>query len=143
MEKLKFFLGFQIKQTPKGIYIHQTKYVKEEKVKHICRYPIGTSNLRLMFKRSESFRLTSYCDVGDKVERKSTCGSCHFIGVNLLTWICKKKGLTALSTAEAEYMSATSYYAQLLGIKNQLEDYNICESKISIYCDNKTAISLS
>ena len=29
MGKLKFFLGLQIKQTNEGIYIHQTKYVKE------------------------------------------------------------------------------------------------------------------
>jgi len=29
MGELKFFLGLQIKQTPQGIYIHQTKYVKE------------------------------------------------------------------------------------------------------------------
>ena len=29
MGELKFILGLQIKQTPKGIYIRQTKYVKE------------------------------------------------------------------------------------------------------------------
>ena len=29
MGELKFFLGLQIKQTSSGIYIHQTKYVKE------------------------------------------------------------------------------------------------------------------
>ena len=29
MGELKFFLGLQIKQTPIGIYIHQTKYVKK------------------------------------------------------------------------------------------------------------------
>ena len=29
MEELKFFLGLQIKQIDEGIYIHQTKYVKE------------------------------------------------------------------------------------------------------------------
>ena len=29
MGELKFFLGLQIKQTDKGIYIHQTKYMKE------------------------------------------------------------------------------------------------------------------
>ena len=58
------------------------------KIKHICRYLIGTSNLGLMFKRRESFRLTSYYDVdyvGDKVERKSTSGSYYFIGANLVT----------------------------------------------------------
>jgi len=74
-----------------------------------------------MFKRRESFRLESYCDadyVGDKVERKSTSASCHFIGGNLITWICKKQGSTALSTAKAEYTLAVSYCAQLLWIKN-------------------------
>ena len=29
MGELKFFLGLQIKQTPNGIYIHHTKYMKE------------------------------------------------------------------------------------------------------------------
>ncbi|RDX79796.1 Copia protein, partial [Mucuna pruriens] len=29
MEELKFFLGFQIKETKDGIYIHQSKYVNE------------------------------------------------------------------------------------------------------------------
>ena len=29
MGELKLYLGLKIKQTPKGIYIHQTKYVKE------------------------------------------------------------------------------------------------------------------
>jgi len=93
--------------------------------------------------KRESFRLTSYYDgdyVGDKVERKSTSGSCHFISGNLVTWICKKQGSTALSIAEVEYMSAASCCAQLLWIKNQLEDYNIYESKIFIHCDDKVAI---
>ena len=40
-------------------------------------------------------------------------------------------------------MSTTRSRAQLLWIKNQLEDYNIHESKIPIYCDHKVAISLS
>ena len=103
-------------------------------------------NLGLLFKRRENFRLLSFCDVDyvdDKVERNSTSGSYHFIGGNFITWTCKKQVLTTLSTAEAEYMSATSSYAQLLWIKNQLEDYNIYESKIPIYYDNTAGISLS
>ena len=80
-------------------------------IKHIFSYLIQTSNLGLMFKRSESFRLTSYYDpdyVGDKVKRKSKSQSRHFIGGNLVTWLCKKQGSTALFTTEAEYMSVTS-----------------------------------
>ena len=73
-------------------------------VKCIFRYLIGTSNLDLLFKRRESFKLTIYYDanyVGHKVERKSTSRSCHFIGGKLVTWICKKQGSTTLSTVEA------------------------------------------
>ena len=43
---------------------------------------------------------------------------------------------------EVEYMSATSCCAQLLWIKNQLEDDNVYESKIPIFCDNRAVISL-
>ena len=110
------------------------------------RHLIGTSNLDLMFKSRESLILTSYYDAdyaSDKVERKSTSGSCHFIGGNLVVWICKKQASTTLSTTKVEYLLATSCCAQLLYIKNPLEDYNIYESKILIYCDNKTAISPS
>ena len=42
-------------------------------IKFILRYLIGTSNLGLMFKRREGFRLTRYYDAdyaGDKVKRK-------------------------------------------------------------------------
>jgi len=44
-------------------------------VKQIFRYIIGTSNLGFLLKRRESFKLTSYCDVGyggDKGYMKST-----------------------------------------------------------------------
>lgn len=73
-------------------------------VKRIFRYLIGTFNLGLCFKKGEDFIFSSYCDVdyvGDKLERKSTNGSCHFIGGNLVSWICKKQRSTALSTIEA------------------------------------------
>jgi len=73
-------------------------------VKHIFGYLIGTSNLGLWFKGKEDFRLTSFCDVdyvGDKVERKSTTGRCHFIGGKLVALICKKQGSTTLSIVEA------------------------------------------
>ena len=88
-------------------------------VKCIFRYLIGTPNLGHLFKRRESFRLISYCDAdyaSDKVERKSTSGSCLLIEGNLVTWICKKQGSTVLSTTEAKYMLAASYCAQLLWI---------------------------
>jgi len=46
--------------------------------------------------------------VGDKIEKRRTSGSCHFIDGNLVTWISKKQGLIALSNTEAYYVLATS-----------------------------------
>ena len=44
---------------------------------------------------------------------------------------------------EAEYIAAGSYCAQLLWIKQQLEDYGIICSNILIRCDNISAINLT
>ncbi|RZB47288.1 hypothetical protein D0Y65_051069 [Glycine soja] len=43
---------------------------------------------------------------GSKTDRKSTNGTCQFIGSALVSWNSKKQNSVALSTAEAEYISA-------------------------------------
>jgi len=40
------------------------------------------------------FDFVAYCDayyVADKVERKSTSGSCEFLGQALIEWSCRKQ----------------------------------------------------
>ena len=49
----------------------------------------------------------------------------------------------ALSTAEAKYVATGSCCAQVLWIKQQLEDYDVAQSKIPINYDNTSAINLS
>ena len=49
----------------------------------------------------------------------------------------------ALSTAEAEYITAGSCCAQILWIKQQLEDFGIKLNETPIRCDNTSAINLS
>ena len=80
---------------------------------------------------------------GDRIERKSTSGNCQFLGDNLISWASKRQATIALSTLEAEYISVASYCTQLLLMKHQLEDYQITENCIPIYCDNTAAICLS
>jgi len=78
-------------------------------IKRIFRYLKGTVNLGLCYKRRENFKLQGYSDAdyaGDKVERKSTSRGCHFMKGNLISWMSKKQGTIALSTTEAEYISA-------------------------------------
>ena len=54
---------------------------------------------------------------GCKVDRKSTSGTCQFLGLSLISWFSKKQNSVALSMAKAEYVAARSCYAQVLWIK--------------------------
>ncbi|RDX64833.1 hypothetical protein CR513_56558, partial [Mucuna pruriens] len=48
----------------------------------------GTTNLGLCYNKSDQYMLKGYSDVGfagDRIERKSISGICHFIGPNLIT----------------------------------------------------------
>nr|KYP33179.1 Copia protein [Cajanus cajan] len=66
------------------------------------------------------FNLVGYSDsdfAGCKIDRKSTSGTCHFIGSTLVSWHSKKQNSVTLSTAEAEYIAAISCCAQILWMK--------------------------
>ncbi|GJW17018.1 hypothetical protein Tco_0024454 [Tanacetum coccineum] len=51
---------------------------------------------------------------GCKDTFKSTSGGTQFLGEKLVSWSSKKQDCTALSTAEAEYVSLSACYAQVL-----------------------------
>ncbi|GKA43135.1 hypothetical protein Tco_0735859 [Tanacetum coccineum] len=79
---------------------------------------------------------------GDYVDRKSTSGGCTFMGCCLTSWFSKKQTALAISTTEAEYVSAGKACQQALWIKQALIDYGIRLDDIPIMCDNKWAIDL-
>ena len=115
-------------------------------VKRIIRYLLGTMNIGLWYPKNSTCNLIGYSDsdfAGSKTDRKSTSGTCHFIGSALVYWHSKKQNSVALSTAEVEYISAGSCCAQILWMKQQLSDYAILLYHIPIRCDNKSAINLS
>ncbi|XP_072090603.1 secreted RxLR effector protein 161-like [Arachis hypogaea] len=59
---------------------------------------------------------------GDRIDRRSTSGMSCFLGKSLIVWSSKKQATVALSTAEAEYIAASSCCSQLLWLKTQLAD---------------------
>ncbi|KAK6150908.1 hypothetical protein DH2020_015840 [Rehmannia glutinosa] len=201
MGELNFFLGLQIKQCQKGIYISQSKYIKEllkkfgieegrtvstpmatnvkidkdEKgksvdeskyrgmigsllyltasrpdilhavclcarfqsnpkeshmsaVKRIFRYLKGTIQYGLFYLKNENFSLKGYSDsdyAGNIDDRKSTSGSCEFLGGNAISWCSKKQKTIARSSTEAEYRSLASCAAEVLWIKNLLQELHV------------------
>ena len=57
-------------------------------VKRILRYLKGTPNLRIWYPRESGFNLLGYTDsvyAGSVVDRKSTSGSCQFLGSRLIS----------------------------------------------------------
>ncbi|GJX57532.1 copia protein [Tanacetum coccineum] len=172
MGELNYFLGLQIKQMEDGIFFNQSKYIKEmlkkfgledskpmktpmssdtkltkdeELSAFVAPLPNEASKTSTLLKRM----LVSLPDydhsdhAGDYVDRKSTSGICTFVGCCLTSWFSKKQTALAISTTEAEYVSAGKACQQALWMKQALIDYDVRLDDVPIMCDNKGAIDLS
>nr|GFC52083.1 retrovirus-related Pol polyprotein from transposon TNT 1-94 [Tanacetum cinerariifolium] len=63
-------------------------------------------------------------------------------GDKLVSWSSKKHDCTSMPSAEAEYVSLSACYAQVLWMRTQLTDYGFHFDKIPMYCDSKAAIAI-
>ncbi|GJV25474.1 hypothetical protein Tco_1378169 [Tanacetum coccineum] len=89
------------------------KHLKE--VKRIFRYLRKSYNMGLWYPKDSGFELIAYSDAdhaGCKDDCKSTSGGLQFLGGKLVSWSLKKQDCTAMSTAEAEYVSLSACCAQ-------------------------------
>ncbi|XP_070020511.1 secreted RxLR effector protein 161-like [Nicotiana sylvestris] len=111
--------------------------------KRILRYLKGTQDLVLYYTSGDSFNLIGYANADYLVDRKSTSGMTHFLGSCLISRGTRKQNSVALSTAEAEYVVVTSCCAQLLWIKQQLEDFGVLTESMPFLCDNTSALNMA
>jgi hypothetical protein len=103
-------------------------------------------NLGLWYPEGAQFILIGYSDsdyAGCKIDRKSTSGTCQLLGISLVSWSSRKQNSVALSTAEAEYVSAGSCCAQLLWMKQTLLDYGVKFDCTPLLCDNESAVKIA
>jgi hypothetical protein len=101
--------------------------------------------LQDLYPKGSTFDLIGYSDsdyARCKVDRKSTTGTCQFMGRSLVSWSSKKQTSLALSTAEAEYVATGQCCAQLLWMRQTLWDFGYNLSKVPLLCDNESAIRL-
>nr|AAR89047.1 putative integrase [Oryza sativa Japonica Group] len=219
MGELSYFLGLQIKQTPQGTFVHQTKYTKDllrrfkmenckpistpidstavldpdedgeavdqkeyrsmigsllyltasrpeiqfavclcarfqasprashrQAVKRIMRYLNHTLEFGIWYSTSSSLCLSGYSDAnfgGCRIDRKSTSGTCHFLGTSLIAWSSRKQSSVAQSTAESEYVAAASCCSQILWLLSTLKNYGLTFEKVPLFCDNTSAINIA
>ena len=115
-------------------------------VKRILKYLLGTIDVGLWYPRNVEFNLVGYSDAdfaGSLLDRKSTSGTCQFLGSSLVSWFSKKQNSVALSTTEAEYIAVASCCAQILWMKQTLCDFGLKFDNVPIFCDNTSAINLT
>ncbi|GKD44481.1 hypothetical protein Tco_1269126 [Tanacetum coccineum] len=114
-----------------------------EAVKRIFRYIEAVKRLPkpLTLKRlsvsSDTLKALHY------VDRKNTSSMCTFVRCCLTSWFSKKQTALAISTTEAEYISAEKACQQALWMKQALIDYDVPLDDVPIMCDNKGMIDLS
>nr|GEV22946.1 copia protein [Tanacetum cinerariifolium] len=107
---------------------------------------IGTMHLGLWYPKGGGIDTVVYADsdnARDYVDRKSTSSNCMFVGCCLIFWFSNKQTTLAISTTEAEYVSAEKPCQQALWMIQALIDYDVRLDDVRIMCDNKCAIDLS
>ncbi|GJX87259.1 copia protein [Tanacetum coccineum] len=117
------------------------KHLKE--VKRIFQYLRQSYNIGLWYLKDSEFELIAYSDAdhaGCKDDCKSTSGGLQFLGEKLMSWSSKKQDYTAMSTAEAEYVSLSACCAQVIWMWTQLLDYGFKYNKIPMYYYSMSAI---
>jgi hypothetical protein len=78
-------------------------------VHRIFKYLKHTPEFGIWYSASSSLDLVGFSDadfVGCEIDRKSTSGTCHFLGFSLICWSSQKQTSVALSTTEADYVAA-------------------------------------
>ncbi|GKE67201.1 hypothetical protein Tco_1521362 [Tanacetum coccineum] len=99
------------------------KHLKE--IKRIFWYLRQSYNMGLWYLNDFKFELTAYSDAdhaGCKDDCKSTLGGLQFLGGKLVSWSSKKQDCTAMSTAEAKYVSLFACCVQVIWMRTQLLD---------------------
>jgi hypothetical protein len=115
-------------------------------VKIILRYLKHTPSIGLWYPKGATFELIGYSDSdydGCKIDRKSTSGGCHLIGRSLVSWTSKKQNRVALSTVEAEYITAGACCTQIIYMKQTLLDYGVVLEKVPLLCNNESAVKIA
>lgn len=124
-------------------FMHSPTDVHFLAVKRILRYLKGTLGRGLFFNANSIFQIRAFSDAdwaGNPDTRRSTTGSCVFLGNHLISWSSKKQPTVARSSTEAEYRALALTAADITWIQYLLKDLSIVMTQSPIlYCDNISA----
>jgi hypothetical protein len=110
------------------------------------RYLRHTPDFGLWYSASSSLALHGFSDTdfaGCRLDRKSTSGTCQFLGSSLVSWSSRKQSSVAQSTTKAEYVAAASCCSQLFWITYTTSDFGEEYTHVPLQCDSTSAISVA
>nr|GEW97498.1 copia protein [Tanacetum cinerariifolium] len=111
------------------VYVAQPpRFIDFENPDHVYKLKKALYGLKQVPKTWDRHRIVVYADsdhAGDYVDKKRTSGVCTFMECCLISWFSKKQIALAISTIEAEYVSARKACQQALWMKQALIDYDI------------------
>ena len=90
--------------------------------------------------------MQGYCDAdmaGDLDTRKSTSGYIFTVAGGAVSWCSKLQKIVALSTTEAEYISATEASKEAIWLSRLGEDLGMSVSTPVLGCDSQSAVYLA
>ncbi|XP_046391667.1 secreted RxLR effector protein 161-like [Ischnura elegans] len=118
-----------------------------EALKKLMRYLKQTSDMALNIYACEDLKLTGYVDAdwgGDIQDRKSTSAYIFKLGNSAISCSSRKQSSVALSTTEAEYVSAASASQEGVWLRQLLHDLGEVQNEpIIIYEDNQGCIKIA
>nr|GEV64155.1 hypothetical protein [Tanacetum cinerariifolium] len=130
MGEMKFFLGLQIHQSSRGIFISQAKYALEILKKHGMEK--GQSiDTPMATKPKLDADLSG--KLVDQTDHHSKIGSLMYL-------ISSRPDIVQV---RAEYVALSASCAQVMWMRTQLKDYGFSYNKLPLYCDSQSAIAIS
>ncbi|KAI5334234.1 hypothetical protein L3X38_024367 [Prunus dulcis] len=128
-------------------YMHGLSNKHYGTAKRVLRYVKGTLDYGLMYEKGKKAVLMGYYDSdwgGSIEDSKSTSGYAFSFGSGVFSWASVKQNCVALSTTEAEYVSASEATTQAIWLRFVLEDFGELQAYATpMKCDNTSAISIT
>ncbi|XP_034205583.1 secreted RxLR effector protein 161-like [Prunus dulcis] len=128
-------------------FMHNPSKMHYGAAKRVLRYIQGTIDYGIEYVTGKSALLVCYCDSdwsGSEEDMKSTSGYAFSFGSGAFSWASVKQHSVALSTAEAEYVSAAEATSQAIWLRFVLEDFGEEQTTATtVFCDNTSAIAMA
>nr|CAD1817862.1 unnamed protein product [Ananas comosus var. bracteatus] len=107
---------------------------------------LGPAQIGLWYPKGTNFNLIGFSDAdfaGCKVDRKSTSGTCQFLGHSLSHGLRKSKIRLHFQPPKPSISRRIVVVHKFLWMKQTLEDFGVHQKQVPIKCDNTSAINIS